>query len=72
MEKMPIMYSTGCPKCEVLKQKMIELGCGFQLCTDIQEMIRLGINEVPMLKVDDVMMNFSEALKWIEEQKEKV
>ena len=72
MEKMPIMYSTGCPKCEVLKRKLIELGCGFQLCTDIQEMIRLGINEVPMLKVDDVMMNFSEALKWIEEQKEKV
>ena len=60
-----ILYSTGCPKCNVLKKKMDAKGVNYVENNDIDKMERLGIQQVPMLCVDGDMMDFVAANDWI-------
>ena len=61
------LYSTGCPKCSVLKKKLEQKGVQFDICTNIDEMQSLGINQLPVLSIDDKLLNFAEAIKWVGE-----
>ena len=61
------LYSTGCPKCSVLKKKLEQKGVSFIICTNTDEMQSLGINQLPVLSVDDKLLNFAEAIKWVGE-----
>ena len=63
-----VLYSTGCPKCKILKKKLDERGIRYQENTAMEEMLSLGITYVPVLYVDDKMMDFPEAVKWINDQ----
>ena len=65
---MLVLYSTGCPKCGVLKKKMNERGMQYQEITAVEEMLSLGITSVPVLYVDGRMMDFVDAVKWINNQ----
>lgn len=60
-----ILYSTGCPKCNVLKKKLSEHNIEFLENNDIDEMIKLNFINVPILEVDGVRMDFKEAVEWI-------
>ena len=62
-----ILYSTGCPKCSILKKKLEEKKIPYDTVTDIEEMISLGINEVPVLSVNGDLLPFAEAVKWVNE-----
>jgi glutaredoxin-related protein len=63
------LYSTNCPKCNVLKQKLQSLNIDFEISNNIDELIELGFMEAPILKVNDQYLNFSKAVNWIKEQK---
>ena len=67
-----VFYSTGCPRCKVLKRKLEESGITYVENNSVDEMLSLGIRQVPVLKVEDVMMNYTEALKWADRHKEVV
>lgn len=60
-----ILYSTHCPKCEVLKKKLNSNGIDFEEVNDIRIMVEMGFMTAPILEVDGKIMNFSEANKWI-------
>jgi glutaredoxin len=62
------LYSTHCPRCEVLETKLNQKGIEFKIVENIEEMEKLGIQSVPMLKIDDNIMNFTEAIAWINNQ----
>lgn len=60
------LYSTGCPKCKVLKMKLEQKGLEYTECNDVEKMQELGISTVPMLQVDDgQIMTFTEAAAYI-------
>ena len=63
-----VMYSTGCPKCNVLKSKLDEKGVQFVVNSSTDEMVKLGITQVPMLKVDGELFGFKEAVEWVNRQ----
>ena len=63
------LYSTNCPKCNVLKQKLQNLNIDFEISNNIDELIELAFMEAPILKVNDQYLNFSKAVNWIKEQK---
>lgn len=63
-----ILYEHGCPKCKVLKMKLDKQGIQYETVGDIEIMKAKGFNEAPKLEVDGVVMNFTEAVKWIGEQ----
>ena len=60
-----ILYSTGCPKCKVLKAKLDSKGIKYDVVDDVDEMLRLGISTVPCLGVDGKIMNFKESVDYI-------
>jgi glutaredoxin len=62
------LYSTHCPRCKVLETKLSQKGIEFKIVENIEEMEKLGIQSVPMLKIDDNIMNFTEAIAWINNQ----
>lgn len=62
------MYTTGCPRCNVLKKKLDEKGIQYEMITDKDIMISKGFSVVPILEVDDRIMEFAEAVKWINER----
>ena len=61
-------YSTHCPKCRVLEAKLKQKNIEYEECNDIEEMLKLGIQEAPQLEVDGKLMTFSEAVKWVNEK----
>ena len=71
------LYSTGCPRCNVLKKKLDESGIQYEIITDTTEIARvldeLKSDMVPILSVDEdkevaVFMEFPQAVKWVGEQ----
>lgn len=63
-----ILYSTGCPKCVVLKNKLKEKNINFIENNDTDEMIKLGFLELPILCIDGKIYNFIQAIKWVNEE----
>lgn len=63
-----VLYSTGCPRCKVLKSKLETKGIKFTENDSVDEMIELGITEAPMLSVEGKLLDFSAAVKWVNEQ----
>lgn len=65
---MIVLYSTGCPRCGVLKKKLEQKGIEYQENNSMDEMLSLGITQVPMLSVDGSLYDFSAANKWVNQQ----
>ena len=65
---MPILYSTGCPRCKVLEKKLESKGIAYEKNNSVDEMLELGISEVPVLNVYGQLLNFSEAIEWVNNQ----
>lgn len=62
------LYSTHCPRCNVLEMKLTAKGIEYEVVTDTEEMIAKKFVTVPMLEVDDDVFDFNGAIKWVEEQ----
>lgn len=66
----PIVYTSNppCPKCKVLKKKLDDTGIEYDVFDNVEEMIDMGIENVPMIKVgDSELLGFSQAIKWVNE-----
>lgn len=63
--KSVILYTIDCPKCQVLKTKLKEKGIEFIENNDIETMKALGIDLVPILSVDNELLSFTDAVRWI-------
>lgn len=60
-----ILYSTGCPKCKVLKTKLDNKGIEYEIVNDTDEMLRLGMTTVPCLGIDGEIKDFKESVDYI-------
>ena len=60
-----ILYSTGCPKCKILKKKLDNSGIEYAEETSVDKMLALGITQVPVLYVNDEMLPFVKANEYI-------
>ena len=59
------LYSTHCPKCEVLEKKLKQKEIVFKEINDIKEIRKTGYLTVPLLKIDGDIMDFKAAIDWI-------
>lgn len=62
---MIVLYSTGCPKCKVLKQKLDAKGVVYEMNTSVSDMAALGMKSAPALQVDGELMLFADAVQWV-------
>lgn len=59
------LYSTGCPKCNVIKRKLALKNIEFEEITDVEEMKKLNITNLPVLEIDGKIYQFVEANAYI-------
>ena len=65
---MVTLYSTHCPKCQILEKKLAQKSIEYVEVNDTQQMLDMNLKSVPWLEVDGQMMDFNQANKWINEQ----
>jgi hypothetical protein len=67
---MVTLFSTGCPKCRVLEQKLNNQQIEYSKDSNMDEIINQGFMSAPVLKVDNIYLDFTNAVKWVNEQVE--
>lgn len=60
-----IFYSTDCPKCKILKKKLDSKNLTYSLVDDVDVMLDLGLMSAPALSVDGKLMDFLNAINFI-------
>lgn len=65
---MVVLYSNHCPLCNRLKEVLDNAGVDYEEVNDIPTMEALGIDRTPMLKVDNELLKYAAALKWVEQR----
>ena len=63
-----ILWSTHCPRCNVLELKLKQKNINYEENNSVEEMTAKGFKEAPKLEVDGVVMDFKQAVDWIKEQ----
>lgn len=63
-----VLYSTGCPKCKVLKMKLAQKNIEYVENTDVEQMQELGLKSAPALMVGDELLDFGHAVTWVNNQ----
>ena len=66
-----ILYSTHCPKCNILTKKLDQKNISYEEINDIKVMQDKGFLTAPILEVDGVCMGFKEASDWVNSQEDK-
>lgn len=67
-----IFYSTHCPRCTVLEKKLQQKKIQYIENNNVGDMLELGIQSAPALKVDGEIMDFTKAVQWINQQGEQI
>ena len=67
---MVTLFSTGCPKCKVIKTKLEQSSIEHKIVEDLIELNKFAdehdIHEAPFLVLDDgTILNFKDSLKYI-------
>lgn len=60
-----ILYSTHCPKCNVLEKKLKQKNISYEEVNNIEVMKEKGYLTVPVLEIDGISMDFKTASDWI-------
>lgn len=63
-----ILYSIDCPKCKVLEAKLKSKNIDYDLVTDREIIAKHNIDLLPVLEISGVLYNFSQAVKYINDQ----
>jgi len=60
-----VLYSTNCPKCIVLEKKLSDAKIKYEIENDVKKMIEKGFMSAPVLEVNGELMDFKNAVDWI-------
>ena len=59
------LYTTGCPKCNVLEAKLDQAGITYLKEEDVSQLIKKGFASAPVLEVDEELMEYKAAIDWV-------
>lgn len=60
-----ILYSNNCPRCKILKRKLDDNKINYEIIDDVDIMIDKGLSTVPVLEINGRMLDFKEAVEWV-------
>lgn len=63
------LYTTHCPKCKVIESKLNNKNIEYIEISDIKEIQNKGFMSVPVLEVNENIMDFTTANTWINNYK---
>ena len=59
------LYTTHCPRCQVLAAKLDQAAIKYDVCENVNEMLEKGIMSVPVLEIDGNQLDFKQAVDWV-------
>lgn len=70
-----VLYSTHCPKCNILEKKLTQKGIDFTIVDDTAEVVKFGkehlIMSAPILKVNNAVFDYASAVAWVNDAPEE-
>ena len=60
-----ILYSNNCPRCKILKKKLDDNKINYEIIDNVNTMIDKGLSTVPVLEINGRMLDFKEAVEWV-------
>lgn len=60
-----ILYTIGCPKCNVLEKKLNQKGIKYTIVSNKEQIKVRGIFQLPCLEIDGNLKTFSDAVSWV-------
>ena len=60
-----ILYSNNCPRCKILKKKLDDNKINYEIIDNVDAMIEKGLSTVPVLEINGRMLDFKEAVEWV-------
>ena len=60
-----ILYSNNCPRCKILKKKLDDNKINYEIIDDVDTMIDKGLSTVPVIEINGRMLDFKEAVEWV-------
>ena len=60
-----VLFSNGCPRCKILKQKLDDKQIKYSVSDDFNEVMDQGLQTAPVLKVNNKYYQFGDAVKLI-------
>ena len=64
------VYSTHCPKCQTIETKLKMKHIEYTINDNVDDMLKKGFKSAPMLDIDGEILDFGQAIKWINQQEE--
>lgn len=61
-----VIYSTGCPACKFLEQRLKDKHINFTINNDEEIMKQKGIVSVPVMEVNSTLLNYKQSLEWLD------
>ena len=62
------LYTNHCRKCEILTAKLKEKNIAFDVEDNAEVLLSRGFDFMPMLEVDGRLLNYGEAVKYVNAQ----
>lgn len=59
------LYTTHCPKCQVLASKLDNAAIKYEVCDNVDVMAQKGFMSVPLLEIDGEILDFKKAIDWV-------
>lgn len=66
------LYTTGCPRCKMLAQALDAAKVEYDICNDVDTIMKLGVKFVPVLEVpdpsgglEDKLLDYGAAMTWV-------
>ena len=60
-----VLYSTGCPQCNMLKRLLDSKNINYTVNNDVGTMRKLGLTSVPYLSIDGELFDCAESIAWV-------
>lgn len=64
------LYSTGCPKCKILEMKLNQKKIVYSEINNVEAIRQKNILSVPVLEVDGQLLNFADAVNFVNSYQE--
>lgn len=63
------VYTTHCPKCNMLEKMLKNAGFEYTTFEDVDKMVEMGLQSAPYMQVNcGELMDFKTAMNWIKER----
>lgn len=63
------LYTTHCPKCKILEERLNEKKVKFEVIDNMEELQKMNFKSVPNLEIDGKIYNYLEAIKYLNKLK---